>query len=185
MRQVMRAPAVVYCLRLRASKSKSNSAHAAPKNTVLFTAIRRAAWFLVVFLSLTGAANSSPSTIAERLKSLSVQKSYGVHVNDNWEIFVMNADGSHPVNLTSTPRSTSITRKFTRRARRFASQSIWERAATPSAACMSWTATAGIGGTADHAREPSGVRTANHRLPAPGISQVQRDRLLHEGNELL
>src|SRR5438046_10695553 len=29
---------------------------------------------------------------------------YGMPVNDNWEIFVMNADGSSPVNLTNTPR---------------------------------------------------------------------------------
>src|SRR5467141_3159627 len=40
----------------------------------------------------------------ERLKSSSFKIAYETYTNDNWEIFVMNADGSNPVNLTQTPK---------------------------------------------------------------------------------
>jgi Tol biopolymer transport system component len=39
----------------------------------------------------------------ERLRALPYKIAYECYVNDNWEIFVMNADGSEPVNLTRTP----------------------------------------------------------------------------------
>lgn len=41
----------------------------------------------------------------ERLKSLPFKIAYETYVDDNWEIFVMNADGSNPVNLTKTPNA--------------------------------------------------------------------------------
>ena len=40
----------------------------------------------------------------ERLSGLPFKIAYETYVNDNWEIFVMNADGSHSVNLTQTPK---------------------------------------------------------------------------------
>jgi hypothetical protein len=40
----------------------------------------------------------------KKLKDLPFKIAYETYTNDNWEIFVMNADGSHPVNLTDTPK---------------------------------------------------------------------------------
>ena len=42
--------------------------------------------------------------LGERLKSLPFKLAYETYTSDNWEIFVMNADGSSPVNLTHTPK---------------------------------------------------------------------------------
>ncbi len=39
----------------------------------------------------------------QRLKTLPFKIAYECYVSNNWEIFVMNADGSKPVNLTRTP----------------------------------------------------------------------------------
>lgn len=41
--------------------------------------------------------------LGDRLKSLPFKIAYETYTNDNWEIYVMNADGSNPVNLTRTP----------------------------------------------------------------------------------
>ncbi len=41
----------------------------------------------------------------ERLKSLPFKIAYECYVDNNWEIFVMNADGSAVVNLTKTPNA--------------------------------------------------------------------------------
>jgi Tol biopolymer transport system component len=40
----------------------------------------------------------------ERLAPLPFKVAYETYTNDNWEIFVANADGSNPVNLTGTPK---------------------------------------------------------------------------------
>ena len=53
------------------------------------------------FTQQAGAADSAP--LRERLKALPFKLAYESYVDGNWEIFVMNADGSHPVNLTKTP----------------------------------------------------------------------------------
>jgi Tol biopolymer transport system component len=45
----------------------------------------------------------SEEPLRERLATSSFKIAYECYVNDNWEIYVMNADGSHPVNLTATP----------------------------------------------------------------------------------
>jgi Tol biopolymer transport system component len=42
--------------------------------------------------------------LREELKDSSFKIANECYVNDNWEIFVMNADGSDPVNLTHTPK---------------------------------------------------------------------------------
>src|ERR1051325_7514834 len=52
----------------------------------------------------TGAASRADVPLKERLKESPFKIAYECYVNDNWEIFVMNADGSNPVNLTQTPK---------------------------------------------------------------------------------
>jgi Tol biopolymer transport system component len=42
--------------------------------------------------------------IQAQLKGSSFKIAHECYVDDNWEIFVMNADGSNPVNLTHTPK---------------------------------------------------------------------------------
>ena len=63
-----------------------------------------ALFFSIVFLVLVaaGTAQEQPP-LSERLKALPFKIAYECYVNDNWEIFVMNPDGSEPVNLTQTP----------------------------------------------------------------------------------
>jgi len=62
-------------------------------------ALLATALFLV---ALTAAETQAP--FRERLSRLPFKIAYETYVNDNWEIFVMNADGSNPVNLTQTPK---------------------------------------------------------------------------------
>src|SRR5271154_865576 len=50
---------------------------------------------------LAGALDAA--TLRERLTALPFKIACESYVDGNWEIFVMNADGSHPVNLTQTP----------------------------------------------------------------------------------
>src|SRR5256885_16552850 len=42
-------------------------------------------------------------TFCQQLQALPFKIAYECYVNDNWEIFVMNPDGSGAVNLTHTP----------------------------------------------------------------------------------
>src|SRR6185295_6833991 len=44
------------------------------------------------------------SPFRQQLSSLPFKIAYETYTNDNWEIFVINADGSNPVNLTKTPK---------------------------------------------------------------------------------
>src|SRR5882762_3184247 len=53
-------------------------------------------------VALTAAETQAP--FRERLSRAPFKIAYESYVNDNWEIFVMNADGSNPVNLTQTPK---------------------------------------------------------------------------------
>src|SRR6266540_479261 len=58
-----------------------------------------------VALFLTAAVSiHAQAPLKEKLKTSPFKIAYECYVNDNWEIFVMNADGSQPVNLTSTPK---------------------------------------------------------------------------------
>jgi Tol biopolymer transport system component len=57
---------------------------------------------LLVVLLAAGAVNAQ-TPLKERLQALPFKIAYECYVNDNWEIFVMNPDGSEPVNLTQTP----------------------------------------------------------------------------------
>ncbi len=51
------------------------------------------------------AALAAGVSLQEKLKSLPFKIAYERYVNDNWEIFIMNADGSEPINLTRTPKA--------------------------------------------------------------------------------
>lgn len=42
--------------------------------------------------------------LRQQLQESHFKIAYETYVNDNWEVFVMEADGSHPVNLTQTPK---------------------------------------------------------------------------------
>ena len=53
---------------------------------------------------VAGSAADRPAPLGKQLKRLPFKIAYECYVNDNWEIFVMNADGSKPVNLTRTPK---------------------------------------------------------------------------------
>jgi TolB protein len=54
-------------------------------------------------LALAAVAAMAQAPFRERLKTLPFKIAYECYVENNWEIFVMDADGSHPVNLTRTP----------------------------------------------------------------------------------
>ena len=67
------------------------------------------AYSLVILWSLNtfcvgGIMAAAQSSFPQRLKPLPFKIAYESYVNSNWEIFVMNADGSNPVNLTKTPK---------------------------------------------------------------------------------
>lgn len=55
-------------------------------------------------LLATGVAAQAEAPLKERLKGSPFKIAYECYDNNNWEIFVMNADGSEPVNLTKTPQ---------------------------------------------------------------------------------
>jgi Tol biopolymer transport system component len=57
----------------------------------------------LLFLT-TGATAQAQATLKERLKRSPFKIAYECYLNDNWEIFVMNADGTNPINLTGTPK---------------------------------------------------------------------------------
>ena len=57
-----------------------------------------------LLLLAAATAFGAPTPLRDQLRSTPFQIAYETYVNDNWEIFVMNADGSNPVNLTQTPK---------------------------------------------------------------------------------
>ena len=58
---------------------------------------------LAVILAPISGWAADPVPLRQRLASAPFQIAYETYVKDNWEIFVMKADGSNPVNLTQTP----------------------------------------------------------------------------------
>ena len=61
--------------------------------------------FLIGALFATDAsAAEGPASFRERLTTLPFKIAYETYTNDNWEIFVMNANGSDPVNITRTAK---------------------------------------------------------------------------------
>ncbi len=76
---------------------KSRSPHAAKNAPVV-----RANWFsLAVFLLFVPPASAAELT--DRLRDVDCKIVYETYQNDNWELFLCDADGSNPVNLTRTP----------------------------------------------------------------------------------
>jgi Tol biopolymer transport system component len=69
----------------------------------LFNLISGGYFSAALFVSSSVYAADAP-VLKERLKALPFKIAYETYTNDNWEIFVMNADGSDPVNLTKTPK---------------------------------------------------------------------------------
>jgi hypothetical protein len=78
---------------LRTSKERPS------QRLLVAVAVLAAVIFLAAF-----PARSAPPPLRERLKTLPFQIAYESYLNDNWEIFVVNADGSNPVNVTRTPK---------------------------------------------------------------------------------
>jgi Tol biopolymer transport system component len=73
--------------------------------------LRCAGRFLVAHLlvtaalfHMTGVSTQAQGPLKERLRESPFKIAYESYQNDNWDIFVINADGSNPVNLTSTPK---------------------------------------------------------------------------------
>src|SRR5437763_5648922 len=70
--------------------------------------LARATWssgvLLVTALFAVVITVADEAAFRERLSRLPFKIAHEKYVNDNWEIFVMNADGSDPVNLTQTPK---------------------------------------------------------------------------------
>ncbi len=65
--------------------------------------------FLTACLAVAaGSISSSQAQFRERLKALPFKIAHETYVDGNWEIFVMNADGSNPVNLTHTPKQNEL-----------------------------------------------------------------------------
>src|SRR5579859_4487873 len=57
----------------------------------------------LVISTLLVARSQAQSDFQKELKDSGFKIAYESYVDNNWEIFVMNADGSHPQNLTRTP----------------------------------------------------------------------------------
>lgn len=58
----------------------------------------------VVLMLASGVLALGQTPFRERLKALPFKIAYECYVDGNWEIYVMDADGSHAVNLTCTPK---------------------------------------------------------------------------------
>jgi dipeptidyl aminopeptidase/acylaminoacyl peptidase len=65
--------------------------------------LRNPRGFLAVFLTLVSISVPAQAPLRELLEHVPFKVAYETYVNNNWEIFVVNADGSNPVNLTKTP----------------------------------------------------------------------------------
>jgi Tol biopolymer transport system component len=59
-------------------------------------------WLALAALAAVLAA-AAPAPLRTQLKASGFRIAYECYLDGNWEIFVMNADGSKPVNLTRTP----------------------------------------------------------------------------------
>jgi len=58
----------------------------------------------VILVILAAQPARADSSLKDQLKQSPFKVAYETYVDDNWEIFVMNADGSNPINLTKTPK---------------------------------------------------------------------------------
>jgi hypothetical protein len=58
----------------------------------------------VAVLSMLAAAGRAETPLREQLRATPFKIAWECYVDGNWEIFVMNADGAHAMNLTRTPK---------------------------------------------------------------------------------
>src|SRR5262245_59738413 len=58
---------------------------------------------VIACVLMAAASTGAQGTVRDRLKSSPFRIAYETYVDGNWEIFAMNADGSHSKNITSTP----------------------------------------------------------------------------------
>jgi Tol biopolymer transport system component len=76
------------------------------RSLTILACLNRSACALIaaaLFIAAAPTADAQPA-LRERLSGVPFKIAYETYVNDNWEIFVMNADGSNPFNLTQTPK---------------------------------------------------------------------------------
>lgn len=68
--------------------------------------MRSSLFIAALLMPLSGfvETTSAQAPLREKLKALPFKIAYECYVNDNSDLFVMNADGSDPVNLTQTPK---------------------------------------------------------------------------------
>jgi Tol biopolymer transport system component len=59
---------------------------------------------IILLTLLPALALGAAEPLQKRLKNEKAKIAYESYVDNNWEIFVMNADGSKPVNITNTPK---------------------------------------------------------------------------------
>ena len=74
-----------------------------PKTSLGLSSARHRLPHPLFVLLLLVAAVPAQSPLRSQLTPLPFKIAHECYVNGNWEIFVMNADGSNPVNLTQTP----------------------------------------------------------------------------------
>lgn len=65
--------------------------------------IRRCHWPLALLAVTAVSVNASEPSLGERLRQSHFKIIHESYVDNNWELFVMDADGAHPRNLTGTP----------------------------------------------------------------------------------
>ncbi|MGA2867030.1 MAG: hypothetical protein ABSF95_21350 [Verrucomicrobiota bacterium] len=59
----------------------------------------------LLLLLLTAGGAKAQNSFSEQLRALPFKIAHECYLNDNWDIFVINPDGSDPVNLTHTPKA--------------------------------------------------------------------------------
>jgi Tol biopolymer transport system component len=139
----------------------------------------------VLFTTLSFSSEST--RLQAQLKDSSFKIAHECYVDDNWEIFVMNADGSNPVNLTHTPKEhehypqispdgSKICFSVDDGEGREAVRSLYVMDIDGSIAVSWW----------NHAREPFWSPDGKVLgFSAARVSQVQCDRFLHQWDEFL
>src|SRR5882757_2688952 len=81
----------------------SNSCHAFKRFSRIVSLLFFVSALAVNIPVSAGPPDAAQPSLQETLKSLPFKIAYECYVNNNWEIFVMNPDGSGSVNLTHTP----------------------------------------------------------------------------------
>ena len=61
-------------------------------------------FLIAAVILIVGNSIQAQAPLRERLKTSSFKIAHETYTNGNWEIFVMNSDGSEPANLTNTPK---------------------------------------------------------------------------------